>query len=41
MKMPDDKISYAIINNTFPIPQTRYSTYDLAVKMAKNRSTRT
>lgn len=35
MKIPDDKISYAIINNTFPIPQTRFSIYDLAVKWAK------
>ena len=35
MKAPDDKISYAIICNKFPIPQTRYATYDLAVKWAK------
>lgn len=35
MKAPDDKISYAVICNNFPNPQTRYATYDLAVKWAK------
>lgn len=35
MKAPDDKINYAIICNKFPIPQTRYATYDLAVEWAK------
>lgn len=35
MKAPDDEISYAIICNKFPVPQERYTTYDLALKWAK------
>ena len=35
MKCPDDIVSYAIICERFPIPQSRFDTYDLALRFAK------
>ncbi len=35
MKCPEDCISYAVICKKFPIPQSRFNSYDLAVKWAK------
>ena len=35
MDVPKDKVRYAIINNTFPVPQAYFTTKDAALRIAK------